>query len=48
MVDEPTAAGMSYIPLVLDALQLQVKISIEYRSQFSGKTRRHIIEPQFL
>ena len=48
VIDEPNAAGMSYIPLVLDALQLQVKISIEYRSQFSGKTRRHVIEPQFL
>lgn len=48
VIDEPNAAGMSNISSMLDALQLQVKISVVYRSQFSGKTRRHIVEPQFL
>lgn len=48
VVDEPQSAGISYIPMVLDALQLQLKISLVYRSQFPAKTRRHIVEPQFL
>lgn len=48
VIDEPQAGGISYIPIVINALQLQVKISLVYRSQFSGNTHRHIAAPQFL
>ena len=48
VIDEPQAGGTSYIPLVINALQLQVKLSLVYRSQFSGKTCHHMAAPQFL
>lgn len=48
VIDEPQARGIQYIPVVIDALQLQVRLSLVYRSQFSDSVRSHIVEPQFL
>lgn len=48
VVDEKTAAGTSFLPLIIDAMQQKLRIDLTYRSQFSGKTLHTLIEPQFL
>lgn len=48
IVDERMAWGSSALPLVINALQQKVRIDLAYHSQFSGRTCRYAIEPQFL
>lgn len=48
ILDEKAAPGTSLLPLFIDALQQRLRINMIYHSQYSGKTRQHTIEPQFL
>ena len=48
VLDEKMAPGTTFLPLVIDAMQQHLQISMVYHSQYSDKTRKHTVEPQFL